>query len=645
MATTIRHATANLFKDLSLRDVKADLNEFMRLTDVVGIQEAYPEERKAIQEFKKRGWGVYWPGGTATGVGPKPNDANQIPIMWRTELFTLVDKGHRQTYAGGHGDGPSRGISWVVLKHKKSGDYVVHLNTHFIAKAWTDFPKRRSVWLLHERILIEVARNLAKRWGSCVGGGDMNRDHHDIADFQMVYSNQSTFKNKRYDYFFVAGKRLTVNTERVINTNSDHDAFIASFAAIPGKEAEKPPPRPIDKPIFVEPDLPSVNQRTRPTTNRWRYIAMELTGEGGMGPLVQLDIPLSDVTITKNLSGYDTINGTIKPKHRRLVAPDGEPVFKEWSHAIFAENDGEIRAGGILKTSTFDNEAWNIETVGYAGYADEMPWVTDNAGNYLGVEVDPFDVLRVIWNHIQSQPGGNIGLEIPNTKAGYKIGVKLEQVEYDTQSGPLAFESGPVQINWYSDSNLAERINSLATATPFDWREQHWWDGDTIRHALELGYPRLGVRQEGLRLVVGENVFPVPSITRDGSDYATEVLVLGAGEGRAMIRGGSNRQRGRGLRRVAVVQDSSVRTVRAANTLAQDEMAWRQQIDEISSFVIRNTSTSPNGSYEVGDEVYLASRVGWRNVGAWVRITSMTIAPNASDVTEVNVIRSDRLSA
>jgi len=374
-------------------------------------------------------------------------------------------------------------------------------------------------------------------------------------------------------------------------------------------------------------------------TSGWRYFAQRLDGTGTEEFLGEL--PLKGASITDALSGHNALTGSLTPEDPRFINPDGSLIFGEWDTALFAERDGEIRGGGILTRSKKNGPSWDLECVGYTGYLDGLPWSDLEDATYF-VNTDPLDIYRHIWNVVQGKPHGNLGLEIAGTKSGLMIGVDLEQGEFDTQSGPLTFESGPYRLAWYETTDLGDNVNKLAADTPFDWHERHYWDGDTLRHVVDLGYPRIGRRRDDLRFVVGENVFEPPDVERDGEDYATEVLVLGAGEGREMRRGGSSRP-GRGLRRVAVVTDSSLQDEASANNRAEREMAWRSQLDTVTEVAVKNTEMAPLGSVQVGDEVCLQSDFGWAKVDVWSRVLSITISPESDEGWSMELERTDRL--
>lgn len=378
----------------------------------------------------------------------------------------------------------------------------------------------------------------------------------------------------------------------------------------------------------------------------WRYFATRLNGDGTETTL-DMDLPLEDVTVEDVLSGHGSISGKIDPVYKRLLGPDGEPIMREWSTAIYAENDGDIRAGGILTASSFDGPEWEVEATGFTGYAVDMPYT---GAGYKGIQVDPIDCMRTIWTHIQSQSGGNIGLTLDDTDTDgkVKIGTTLKQVEFDTQSGPVSFESGPYKLNWYTNHDLAGDIDALANETPFDYREKHSWNLDgTIKHFVEIGYPKLGRRREDLRFVHGVNIFDPVSFERDGALYASGTMVLGAGDGAAMIKSIQEppSRPGNRLRRIAVVIDDTIKSKKRAEARARAENQWRSRIDDIDSVVVRDHPNARLGAAKVGDEIRIEGQGDWRDVDIWVRILAISYQPANGNMAEYTIARTDKLTS
>ena len=372
----------------------------------------------------------------------------------------------------------------------------------------------------------------------------------------------------------------------------------------------------------------------------WRYIASRLHGDG-TETFLDWNLPLSGVGLTNTLSGPDAITTSINPEVAALKV-GGSPLIQPWSTAIYAEIDGQIRCGAIVADMIADGPNLTLTCIGFPGYAIDMPYTSE----YSRAQIDPLDVVRHIWTHIQSASNGNIGLQVDPLLTGLKIGTVAENVDFTTSNGEnVSFTAGPVKLMWYQTDNLGAEIDKLAKETPFEYREAHVWNADeTIDHRLRLGYPRIGRRRHDLRFVVGENIQIVPAVDF-GVDYASEVLTLGAGEGRSMIRGTSGRPDSR-LRRVAVVPDKSLRTTTAANILAAQEVLRRSGLADVTEVIIRDHSHAPLGSFDVGDEILVQLGSGWADdLALWCRVISMTIAPESLGVARLSLLRTDRITA
>lgn len=373
-------------------------------------------------------------------------------------------------------------------------------------------------------------------------------------------------------------------------------------------------------------------------TKTWRYIAQKLNGDG-TGSFLDYDLPLRDVQLTRTLSGPARLTGKLAPEVARLIVGN-QPVLKEWSTAIYAEADGHIRGGGILATSTFDGADWALDCVGFTGYATDLPYLDQ----FYGVQVDPLDMVRKLWDHIQAQPDGNIGLDVDPLTSPVRIGTPLTNVEFETGAGEdVSFEAGPFKIAWWVTDDIGAKIDELAKETPFDYIEEHDWSGPTITHRLRLGYPRLGTRRHDLRFVYGENVLTTPTIDVDGEEYANEILALGAGEGRDMKRAIVTGPHGGRLRRMTMVSDKALRSKTSLTSFARRQLSIHSKLEDVTELEVRDHPQAPVGAYDAGDEIRVQGDTGWADVDLWARITAITIEPEAGDAVKLSLIRSDRV--
>lgn len=370
----------------------------------------------------------------------------------------------------------------------------------------------------------------------------------------------------------------------------------------------------------------------------WRYLARRLNGDGTETKL-HPGLPLSDVGLDRELSGPGGMTAALKPEFYGLRAADGKDLFVPWSTAVYAEHDGVIRRGCILTDVEDDGPDLALSFTGFSGYPKNQPFNAE----YTGVQVDPLDVTRLLWTHLQEKPGGNLGLQLGTTKTPIRMGKALPA----GQDNPNAGEDGPYTLGYWETKDISAEIDALATATPFDYREHHEWVGetDTIRHRLEFGYPTFNARRTDLRFVVGENVVESPKIEYEGDDYATAVIMLGAGEGRKMIRGISVQEGTPGrLRRVLTLEDRSLKTKAAADRAAQQQLALRQGLPDFKTLVVSDHESAPLFSYDVGDEIEITTRGGWNNgLNLWVRIIAISTDPEKMEDT-LTVLRTDKVN-
>lgn len=377
----------------------------------------------------------------------------------------------------------------------------------------------------------------------------------------------------------------------------------------------------------------------------WRYIATRLNGNG-TETVLHNDLPLSGVSVTDTLSGAQAISANIVPEEASLRGPDGEPIFDPWSTAIYAEKDGQIRGGAILDEMLVKDSgaSLGLQCVGFAGYPKGMPYT----GEYSKIDLDPIDAFREVWRHLQAQTRGNLGVIVDaKAKSPVRLGTKpAKNVKFDTKAGEnVSFVAdGPYVLAWYKTTDLYTEVQNLARDTPFEYREVHsWGSDDKIIHRIEIAAPTLGRRRDDLRFMVGENVFEPPDVLFPG-DYASEVLVLGAGEGAKTKHATVARSSETRIRRAIAIDVKDANTDAKARSAADLELKARFGRPEIDSLVVVDHPHAKLGSFSIGDEIFIQYPDGWQgDLGLWVRITSLTIRPDSPSVVSMNCIRVDRI--
>ena len=203
------------------------------------------------------------------------------------------------------------------------------------------------------------------------------------------------------------------------------------------------------------------------------------------------------------------------------------------------------------------------------------------------------------------------------------------------------------RLEWFADFDLGQRWDDLSDLGHFDYLVEHRWipGTDDIEHILRVCYGGIGRRRDDLRFVVGENVAEVPQVEVRGAAYADTVIALGAGEGRAMVRGEWSMPTDR-LRRPMIVTDKTLRTKEAADRAAaqRGSRVSPDLLGDVKQLVVRSHPNAPIGSFRPGDSVRLiGSGTGWAgDLDVWVRVLDLQMTPDAGDTMTCTVTRTER---
>lgn len=361
----------------------------------------------------------------------------------------------------------------------------------------------------------------------------------------------------------------------------------------------------------------------------------------GTQELLAPDVPVTDPEVTTTLSGVDSIRGTFAVEVPRLSG-----LIDVWSTAVVAEHEGDILAMCLVDSPPVEGPALSFTSRGFLGYCEGMPY----DGTYSQVGVDPLDVVRHIWDHMQGKPDGNLGLVVDDATSGQTVGTEKDKDDPD---------SGPYRLSWWDTDDLWQVMIDLAGSTPFDFYETHTFSGPgsgDITHRLRLFTPKAGRRRTDLRFHVGENVRVLPQV--ETGEYASEVLVLGAGEGKKMRRGRAIVPAGRSFltdtespagrqwrrgRRVKVVDAKDASTQRQADARARKEAARLGGNPDVASIVVGDHDNARLGSWANGDDVHLTGTdLPWGgDLDLWVRVLSTTYRPEQGTA-ELTVTRTER---
>ena len=347
------------------------------------------------------------------------------------------------------------------------------------------------------------------------------------------------------------------------------------------------------------------------------------------GDIVDWDLPVQDdFEYEHRLSGPTIMKGSFRPEIKSVQ----ELNLDGYAYYLHVEVSGEVRASAILLPPQYDEESGLVFTA--EGFS-AAPHYTIYQGQLSDIDLDPLDVVRNIWNYVQSQPESNYGVTVSNTTSPTKLGegaTTEDVVGADDTVTTREIAAKPYEILWWEAVNCGQEIDNLLKLTPADYRERVEWNSNKtdVLFYVDLGYPRLGQARSN-PIFNEENIEELVPIEEDPETYASEVIVIGAGEGLDTIRGYSSMPFGGRVRKSVVITDKSVKDKQRANALAAEELGLRRgRKFEITEITINAFHANARmGEYDVGDDILVSVDVPWlmTTISAWYRIMSMRYRP------------------
>ena len=168
-----------------------------------------------------------------------------------------------------------------------------------------------------------------------------------------------------------------------------------------------PPALKLASPAFIRSRMPRMHLEDL-VTGRWLH--RDVQG-------------ITSPSITWMLNGADAFTCSLNPPTRGLVDNTGNPVLRTWATACYLEESDVIKFGGILTDMTSQGPALGLTFTGFAGYPNGIVY---EGPAYSKLGIDALDVVRFIWDYVQSLPGGALGMVLDNTKAGALLGAATQ---------------------------------------------------------------------------------------------------------------------------------------------------------------------------------------------------------------------------
>jgi hypothetical protein len=339
-----------------------------------------------------------------------------------------------------------------------------------------------------------------------------------------------------------------------------------------------------------------------PNEGRFHFIVEEaVTGE-----ILTRDLIVQKPKILRALSGACNIQFDVNEEEY-----SGKGIlFRPWGHWIHVEKlvggERQIWCSGLVQPSQIDKKSGviHLEAKGFSAYPKKMPMLF----NWNPLACDAFEPVHKIWNHLQSFPNGNLGVQVYPALSGIEM------------LPGYAFDGNIMNLNFFAEFVRAEDkqdcgdyIDKLARDIPFEYLEESAWNANrtAITKKLRLGYPLCGAQQDNLAFVLYENVIDAMPHIETEIDWASDVIVDGwfPGQEHSVQLTNSDPKR---FRRVILEDDARINSDERAAAWGRRKLTKRQTPSYWESIVIDpGHPNAPFGYYDVGDLIWVKGKMPW----------------------------------
>ncbi len=239
---SFRVATLNIRHGLSDADAVSDVVKLSNAgADLVGLQEMGSAQRRnavraRVVDCATCPYDTYMP----TGSGPA-----EIPILFRSDKFTLLSKDTRKvsdrTYVGPDGAGPSwiapKYLTYVQLRHKLTGQVLYLINNHTVASVqasdggpnW-DNRERLELYRKHMNALKALITEFKATGAAVLTTGDFNVNYRSDS---VIRHELFPYRNMEQVRVFTSFKYLgTPERGTHVNKNGNSSRIIDYVSAV-----------------------------------------------------------------------------------------------------------------------------------------------------------------------------------------------------------------------------------------------------------------------------------------------------------------------------------------------------------------------------------------------------------------------------
>ncbi|MFJ5802672.1 hypothetical protein [Streptomyces decoyicus] len=325
---------------------------------------------------------------------------------------------------------------------------------------------------------------------------------------------------------------------------------------------------------------------------------------------VLAELPLREVRYSTELNGIGTLSAVV-PYNEDTIPLDPDTATRQDRTALYVDRDGVIVWAGIVWTRDLAEGGKAIQCAEFLSYyqrrtvkttvATDTTLITDTDYVPDGQRLYP-DQRYLVWSllrYANVQPYGDIGISVSNIALEAGTGINRVAAYYG-----------------YERPVIYDAIAALAAADDgFDFGCEVFWTQPANNEPPErvkrarVWYPRRGRQSAAESGLVFSNGGPEPSILdygwpENGTEFATEVSALGAGNGEAKL---TSVQQSADLLAAgyplieAVTTYADVLEQSRLDANARADVSARAQADVQPSFEVIPDADPVYGAYQVGD--------------------------------------------
>lgn len=342
--------------------------------------------------------------------------------------------------------------------------------------------------------------------------------------------------------------------------------------------------------------------------------AFEYVGSGWR--LIHPEFPADNATWTDALQSPTKLTVTLGNER-----PDA-PRLLQWKHGLGVVIDGTLRAFGIVTDQDSADQQLTINCMGLTGYPNGMPWMGRTKRLY---NQDAGHMINLIWDHLQTQRWGNLGVQVDRITSGVTVGRKTaEQQDPSGKNVVAQAVDEPFLLDSSETHDLGAEIDRLATEARLEWREIVSWERGQPHTRMHIAR-RIGRRRHDLHCEIGLTVIEVPTVEEAPEDYASDVLLIGAGEGPTRVAARATVPTPSRIRRVHVHQAQDIYRMPAAVREADRLLSLLQPTQgTIKTLALIDHPSLPVWSIQPGDELRLIGDTGQAGrIDRWMRVIAI----------------------